>query len=259
MTRRIVCLSAESADILRRIGAEASLVGVTVYAALPPRLRGVPRVSGFSAGNIKRIVALKPDLVIGYSDVQAPLAAELIRAGVNVLVTHQVSLRQIEENIHLLGRLTGRERAAARLVKDFRAGLRPRRVRVRPRVYFEEWPGPLVAGIGWVGELIECAGGQDIFPELRGVRRAEARVVTEAEVARRNPEVIVASWCGKPVKTGQIRAREGWQGMAAVRAGRIFAIESSKILQPGPALVAGYRELSRILRLLSLGYRNEGG
>jgi iron complex transport system substrate-binding protein len=249
--RRIVCLSAESADILCRIGAADRIVGVTAYVLPFKALEGVPRISGFSAANIKRILALKPDLVIGYSDVQAGIAAALIKDGLNVLVTQQTSIHEIEDTMLMLGRIVGKETRAQTLVRQFRMKLKAHRPQ-RLRVYFEEWPEPMISGIGWVSELIERAGGQDIFSELRGRRRASERVVSAEEIVRRNPHVIIASWCGKKVQLDEIRQRSGWETIDAVRQRRIYEIDSSIILQPGPRLTEGFRELSRILRSISL-------
>jgi iron complex transport system substrate-binding protein len=249
--RRIVCLSGESADILCRIGASNRIVGVTAY--IPPfkALQGVPRISGFSAANIKRILALKPDLVIGYSDVQAGIAAALIKDGLNVLVTQQTSLREIEDTMLMLGRIVGKETRARALVRQFRAQIKAQRAQ-RLRVYFEEWPEPMISGIDWVSELIERAGGKDIFSELRGRRRASDRLVSAQEVVRRNPQVIIASWCGKKVRLNEICQRHGWEGIDAVRQRRIYEIDSSIILQPGPQVVEGFRELCRIMQAISL-------
>ncbi len=248
---RIVCLSAESADILCRIGAADRIVGASAYASSSNALRGVPRVSGFSAANVDRILALEPDLVIGYSDVQAGIAARLIKDGVNVLVTQQTSLREIEDTMLLLGRIVGKETRARTLVHRFRARLKARPSR-RIRVYFEEWPDPMISGIGWVSELIERAGGKDIFSELRGRRRASDRLVDAKEIVRRNPQVIIASWCGRKARLDEIRQRPGWEMIDAVRHRRIYEMDSSLILQPGPSLASGFRELCRILQSISI-------
>jgi iron complex transport system substrate-binding protein len=248
---RIVCLSAESADILCRIGAADRIVGVTAYVSPSKALRRVPRVSGFSAANIKRILALKPDLVIAYSDVQAGIAATLIKDGVNVLVTQQTSLREIEDTMLMLGRIVGKETWARALVRQFRVQLKAQGPH-RLRVYFEEWPEPMISGIGWVSELIERAGGKDIFSGLRDRRRASERAVSVEEVVRRNPHVIIASWCGKKVQIDEIRHRPGWEAIDAVRQRQIHEMDSGIILQPGPQLVEGFRELCRILQSISL-------
>jgi iron complex transport system substrate-binding protein len=249
--RRIVCLSAESADILCRLGVADRIVGVSAYVPPSKALLGVPRVSGFSAANIDAILALKPDLAIGYSDVQARIADRLIKDGVNVLVTQQISLREIEDTIFLLGRIVGEETRARALARRFRTELKARRSR-RLRGYFEEWPKPMINGIGWVSEIIERAGGQDIFRELRGCRRASERAVSTEEVVRRNPQVIIASWCGKEVRPDAIRQRPGWERIDAVRQRRVYEMDSNTVLQPGPVLVDGFHELCRILQPISL-------
>jgi len=248
---RIVCLSAESADILGRIGAADRIVGVSAFAPPSRALRRVPRVSGFSAANLDAILALKPDLVIGYSDVQTGIAATLIKKGVNVLVTQQTSLREIEDTTLLFGRIVGKEARAQALVRQFHTTLKARRPR-RIRIYFEEWPEPMISGIGWVSELIERAGGIDVFSELRDRRRASERVVSTKEVVRRNPQVIIASWCGRKVRLDDIQQRSGWETIDAVRRRRVYEMDSSIILQPGPRLMDGFRELCRILGSISL-------
>ncbi len=249
--RRIVCLSAESADILCRLGAANRIVGVTAYIPHSEELQRVPRVSGFSAANLAAILALKPDLVIGYSDVQAGIAARLIKDGVNVLVTQQISLREIEDTMLLLGRIVGKEVRARALIHQFHDQIKVRRPR-HLRVYFEEWPEPMISGIGWVSELVERAGGQDIFCELRDQRRANKRVVSIKEVVRRDPHIIIASWCGKTIQLDEIRRRPGWERIEAIKHGRVYEMDSSIILQPGPVLVDGFRELCRILGAISL-------
>lgn len=239
---RIVCLSAESAEILARIGRADRIAGLTAFAPRLPELEGRPRISGFSTARLDRILALEPDLVIAYSDVQAALAAALIRAGCNVLATTQHTLEAIFAVIGWLGRLVDASGEASRLEAQLRAGLdRARRAAkslpCRPRVWFEEWPDPLVAGIGWVDELIEIAGGETLFPELRGRWRAGQRTVDPPEVVRRNPHLILASWCGRRVRPDAIAGRPGWDLTEAVRTGRIVEIRSHHILQPGPSAI----------------------
>ncbi|MGC8884069.1 MAG: helical backbone metal receptor [Bryobacteraceae bacterium] len=237
---RIVCLSAESAETLVLLGRADRIVGVTGYAPRLPQLAGKPRVSGFSSAKIDRIVALEPDLVIAYSDVQADLAAALVRAGCNVLVTTQRTVGQILDTVELLGRISDAAAEARALRVELQAGLEAVRRQAgrlprRPRVWFEEWMDPLVAGIGWVEELIEIAGGQTLFPELRGRWRAQDRTVEPEEVVRRDPELILASWCGRRMRVETILARPGWAETTAGRLGLIREIRSDHILQPGPA------------------------
>jgi len=197
---------------------------------------------------------LNPDLVITFSDVQADFAAELIKHGFPVLATNQRTLAETEATLSQLGRVAGREAESERLLAEFRERLTPVATGAnRPRVYFEEWDDPLISGIGWVGEIIEHAGGADIFPELRKHRAARERVVTSEQVCRANPEIILASWCGKPVQTAAISSRAGWAEIAAVRAKRIFEILGEDILQPGFRLVKGYERLKEIIGINKLG------
>jgi iron complex transport system substrate-binding protein len=246
--QRIVCLSAEAADWLWRIGAWERVVGVTAFFVPPPGVPGKPRVSGFSSANLDQIIKLKPDLVITFSDVQAKLTTELRRNGLNVLATDQRTLAETEAALALLARAVGCERAAESRLQEFRERLAPSaKPASRPRVYFEEWNDPLISGIAWVSELIERAGGEDIFPELRAKRSAPDRVVSPEQVRHAHPDIILASWCGKPVKTATIASRPGWQDLAAVRQGRMWAIASADILQPGWRLIHGYERLRSII------------
>jgi iron complex transport system substrate-binding protein len=246
---RIICLSAEAVEIIYALGAGRRLVGVTGFAVEPPAVRHKPRVSGFSSVNCDKVDALKPDLIITFSDVQADAARELLRRGHTVLATNQRSLAQINETILLIGRILGREPQAKKLVTKMEKEIFARRSRraKRPRVYFEEWNDPLISGIRWVGELIEAAGGDDIFPELRERSRAPDRVVSPDEVIRRQPDIIIASWCGKKVNFNQLRQRPGWDTIPAVRHNRLHEIKSAHILQPGLSLLKGFRQLREII------------
>src|SRR5271154_2291295 len=246
--QRIVCLSAEAADWFWRIGAWQNVVGVTAYFTQPDGTPPKPRVSGFSSANLNEITKLNPDLIITFSDVQAKLAAELIQRGFPVLATNQRTLAETEVTLALLARIAGWEREGEKLLNEFRERLAPvENVTRRPRVYFEEWNDPLISGIAWVSELIERAGGEDIFPELRTKRAALERVVSPEQICRANPEIIFASWCGKPVQAAELSARHGWNDLAAVRENRIFEIPGEDILQPGFRLVYGYEQMKRLL------------
>lgn len=249
---RIVCLSAEAVDVLYLLGCGRRIVGVTSFAAEPPAARRKPRVSGFSSVNFEKIDALKPDLVITFSDVQADAARELVRRGHTVLATNQRSLPEIFKTIRLVGRVVGRAPEAGRLVDDLRRKIGgPKkfpRGTTSPKVYFEEWDAPHISGIRWVGELIEAAGGRDIFPELRECSRAPDRVVTGDEVVRRRPDIIIASWCGKQAKLAEICRRPGWETIPAVRHGQVYEIKSAHILQPGPGLLKGLQQLRKIIK-----------
>jgi len=249
--QRIVCLSAEAADWLWRIGAWDRVVGVTIYFNQPSGLEPKPRISGFSSANLEQIVKLQPDLVITFSDVQTKLAAELMRCGLTVLATNQRTLAEVESTLALLARIVDCVPAAETLLAEFRDQLTPVTRAVRPRVYFEEWNDPLISGIGWVGELIERAGGADVFPELRHRRAAMERVVLPAQVCAAQPEIIFASWCGKPFQAAELAARPGWDQMAAVRSGRVHEIPGEDILQPGFRLVHGFRQMKQQLEVVA--------
>ena len=246
--QRIVCLSAEAADWLWRIGAWENVAGITAYFIQPDGTPPKPRVSGFSSANLNEITKLNPDLIITFSDVQAKLAAELIQRGFPVLATNQRTLAETEATLSLLARVVGCERTGEKLLNEFRERLAPvKNVSRRLRIYFEEWNDPLISGIAWVSELIGRAGGEDIFANLRTKRAAPERVVSSEQICQANPEIIFASWCGKPVQAAEISARHGWSDLAAVRENRIHEIPGEDILQPGFRLVYGYEQMKRLL------------
>jgi iron complex transport system substrate-binding protein len=246
---RIVCLTEETTETLYLLGEGARVVGVSGYTVRPPDARRKPRVSAFINARFDKIEALHPDLVLAFSDLQADIAAELIRRGHTVVTFNQRSVAEIFQMILMVGALVGRGDRAKVLVDELSAGLDEIRGAAakmprRPRVFFEEWDAPLISGICWVDELIEIAGGQPIFPELRSASLAKNRIVDPSEVVTRDPEVIVASWCGKGVKKKSIAERQGWDAVSAVKADRIHEIKSTFILQPGPAsLTDGVRQL----------------
>ncbi|TXI02752.1 MAG: cobalamin-binding protein [Pseudorhodobacter sp.] len=236
---RIVCLTEETVETLYLLGQEHRIVGVTGYAIRPARVRREkPRVGAFTSADLEKILALRPDLVLTFSDLQAEIAAGLIRAGVEVHAFNQRDVAGILRMIRTLGALTGCSDQAEALVAGYEARLASLRATPRPhrpRVFFEEWDEPIISGIRWVSELIEIAGGQDIFPELAAEALARHRILLPEEIPPRAPEVILASWCGKKVVPARIAARAGWADVPAVRAGRVHEIKSPLILQPGPA------------------------
>ena len=246
---RIVCLTEETTETLYLLGQQDRVVGVSGYTVRPPEARQKPKVSAFINARFDKIEALQPDLVLAFSDLQADLAAELVRRGIAVVTFNQRSVAEILQMIRMLGGLVGCQAAAAALADRLARGLDEIRrsasaLKVRPRVFFEEWDEPLISGIRWVEELVEIAGGTPIFPELAGARLAKDRIVDAGAVAARNPEVICASWCGKKVNKDRIRTRAGWQDVAAIRTDRIYEIKSTYILQPGPAsLTDGVKQL----------------
>src|SRR3954464_2669915 len=238
MTRfpnRIVCLTEETTETLYLLGQGDRIVGVSGYTVRPPEARQKPKVSAFINAKFDKIEALQPDLILAFSDLQADLCAELVRRGLPVVVFNQRSVAEILQMIRMLGGLVGCQEEAERLAGRLGSGLstirdRASRWHARPRVFFEEWDDPLISGIRWVEELVEIAGGAPIFPELRSAGLAKDRIVDPAEVARRDPQVILASWCGKKVRKTTIRARPGWDAISAVRDDRIFEIKSTDIL-----------------------------
>jgi iron complex transport system substrate-binding protein len=252
--RRIVCLTEETTETLYLLGEQDRIVGISGFTCRPPEARREkPKVSAFTSAKIEKILELQPDLVLGFSDLQAQIAQELIQAGVNVLVFNQRSVEEILEMILMLSQIVSAEQAGSALVERLRCDLgcieeSARGFARRPRVFFEEWMDPLISGIRWVDELIEIAGGEPVFPQLREQQSARDRIVEPAAVVAANPEVIIASWCGRKANMDQIRAREGWQNIAAVRDGHIYEVKSTYILQPGPAaLTEGVRQLHAIL------------
>jgi iron complex transport system substrate-binding protein len=239
---RIVCLTEETVETLYLLGQQDRIVGVSGYAVRPPQVRREkPRVSAFTSADIPKILALTPDLVFSFSDLQAEIAADLIRAGVAVHAFNQRDIAGIFAMIRAVGALVGAAEEADTLVRGYETRLTEAeasvRGRSRPKVYFEEWDDPLLSGIGWVSELIEIAGGDDVFPALRAEKAARGRIVSSDAVIAAAPDLILASWCGKKVVPERIRQRPGWDAIPAVRNGRIVEIKSPLILQPGPAAV----------------------
>jgi iron complex transport system substrate-binding protein len=251
--RRIVCLTAEHVEICHALGAGDRVVGVPGTVRRPPEARDKPKVGGFTSFRSDRILQLEPDLVLGFSDLQADISAELIRAGVPVLCTNQRSIDEILQTILMVGGLLGLEGPARDAVLDMRDEIKQVREFSsvwpdRPRIYFEEWPDPPIAGVRWVSEIVEMAGGRDVFPELRDGRTARDRVVDPDEVARRDPQIVLASWCGKPVDLEGIRSRPGWAAVSAVRHGRIHEVPGDEILSPGPSVLLGLRRIHEIVQ-----------
>jgi iron complex transport system substrate-binding protein len=256
--QRIVCLTEETTETLYLLGQQDRIVGISGFTCRPKEAREKPKVSAFTSAKIDKILELRPDLVIGFSNLQAQIAHDLIQAGVNVLVTNQRSVEEIFDTILLVARVVAAEAAGIELVSGLRAGLArieqsARGFPCRPRVFFEEWMDPLISGIRWVEELIEIAGGQPVFPDLRFQHSAKGRIVTPADVVTANPDVIIASWCGRKVNQEQIRGREGWDHINAVRNAHIYEVKSTYILQPGPAaLTDGVQQLHTILERVTI-------
>ena len=253
--QRIVCLTEETCETLYLLGEQDRIVGISGFTVRPPRARKEkPKVSAFISAKTDKILALEPDLVLGFSDMQADIAAQLVRQGLAVHVFNQRSVAQILDMILCLGSLVGATARAEALVERFESHLEDiRRAAAawvaRPRVYFEEWDAPLISGIRWVSELIEIAGGQDCFMENSRFPDAKRRIIADAdEVVRRRPDIIIGSWCGKRFRPELVGARAGWREIPAVAHGEVHEIKSSNILQPGPAaLTDGVQQLHAIV------------
>jgi iron complex transport system substrate-binding protein len=253
--QRIVCLTEETTETLYRLGEDWRIVGISGFTVRPPRARREkPRVCAFTSARTDRIVALRPDLVLGFSDLQADIAAELVRAGLEVHVFNHRSVADILRMIRTLGGMIGCAGKAQALTDELDAGLAQVRARAaslarRPRVYFEEWDDPMISAIQWVSELVTLAGGEECFPELAREAMGRNRIIADPlEVPRRAPDIVLGSWCGKKFQRQRLAARPGWDAIPAVRDGYVREIKSSLILQPGPAaLTDGVRAIQGII------------
>jgi iron complex transport system substrate-binding protein len=244
--KRIVCLTEEPTEVLYALGQERRIVGISGFTVRPARARREkPRVSAFTSAKISAILDLEPDLVIGFSDIQADIARDLIKAGVEVWISNHRSVEGILGYIRRLGAMVGAAEKAESFAADAEAHIAAIRKAAaalprRPKVYFEEWDEPPISGIRWVAELIRIAGGDDVFPELAEKSLARDRIIANAdEIVRRQPELILGSWCGKKFRPETVAARPGWQTIPAVRNGHLYEIKSPIILQPGPAALFG--------------------
>lgn len=258
---RIVCLTAETTETLYLLGLGDRVVGVSGYTVRPKEARQKPRVSSFLDADFASILDLEPDLVLGFSDLQADLGAELCRRGVPVHLFNQRSLGEVLQTVRIIGSLAGAAREAETLADRLRGNLQrladenstlPR----RPRVFFEEWHDPLISGIRWVSELLEVLGADDVCRESRVEPSAKARIYTPQDIAARDPELVVASWCGRKASREKIVGRPGWDQVTAVKLDQLYEVKSALVLQPGPALfLDGAEQLARIVRASALGER----
>ncbi len=253
--QRIVCLTEETTEWLYLLGQEARIVGISGYTVRPRRAREEkPKVSAFLSAKIDKILDLRPDCVFGFSDLQADIAAELIRKGVQVTVFNQRSVEEIFSMLYQVAAMVGEVERGLALLEDMRARLAAIRQAAqalprRPKVFFEEWDEPHISCIRWVSELVGIAGGDDCFPELAAQSLGKDRIIGDgAEIVRRNPDIIIGSWCGKKFRPEKVAARPGWENVDAVKNRRLFEIKSADILQPGPAaLTDGVEQLHRIV------------
>ncbi len=255
LPKRIVCLTTETVEVLYLLGEQSRIVGISGYTTRPAEARKEkPKVAAFTSAKIDKILELKPDLVLGFSNLQADIAAELIKAGIEVHVFNQRSVQDILRMIITTGRLVGAQTQAEALVSGYQKQIddtlqAASTLPCRPTIYFEEWDEPMMCSIRWAAELIEIAGGVDCFPELTQFQSAGQRVVTPAQVLARQPDIIIGSWCGKKFQPAQVAAREGWSDLPAVKNGFVFEIKSVDILQPGPSVFThGLPQLQTIIR-----------
>jgi len=251
---RIVCLTEETTETLYLLGEERRIVGISGYTVRPPRARREkPRVSAFLSAKNDAILALRPDLVLGFSDLQADIARDLAKAGLNVVLFNQRSVDEILSMILMLSSMVDAQVKGKELIGKLEAGLAEVRrsaskLKKRPKVYFEEWDEPMISAIRWVSELVGIAGGEDVFSEKSTSAAASGRIVDSAAVIERAPDVMIASWCGKKYRPEKVKAREGWSAIPAVRENRLYEIKSAEILQPGPAaLTDGVRRLHELI------------
>lgn len=260
---RIVCLTEETTETLYLLGEERRIVGISGYTVRPPRARREkPRVSAFLSAKTDRILELRPDLVLGFSDLQADISRDLVKAGLNVVIFNQRSVQEILNMILVLSSLVGAGEKGLRLLASLEKNLSEVReaaknFKRRPRVYFEEWDEPMISGIRWVSELVEIAGGEDVFSELSRSQAAAGRTIADpGEVVKRKPDVIIGSWCGKKFRPERVALRSGWDEIPAVREKQLHEIKSADILQPGPAaLTDGVKRIHEILRASLAGSR----
>ncbi len=253
--QRIVCLTEEPTEWLYLLGEERRIVGISGYTVRPPRAREEkPKVSAFLSAKIDKIIELQPDCVIGFSDLQADIASQLVKKGIQVTIFNQRSVAEIFSMMYQLAAMVGQEAKGLALMQAMQARLlaieqAAATLQRRPRVFFEEWYDPHISGIAWVSELMGIAGGDDCFPELAREPMGKGRIIADGgEIVRRNPDIILGSWCGRKFRPAHVRARPGWQDVNAVKNDQLFEIKSAEILQPGPAsLTEGVEQMHTII------------
>ena len=242
LPQRIICLTIETVEVLYLLGEQDRIVGISGFTTRPAIARKKkPKIAAFTSAKIDKILALKPDLVLGFSNLQADIAAELIKAGIEVHVFNQRAIDDVLRMILTTGRLVGAEDKAKIIVQNIEQKITQARKTAKalprkPKVYFEEWNDPMMCSIRWAAELIAIAGGEDCFPELSQHHSARDRVVTPAQVLAQMPDIIIGSWCGKKFQPKEVAARKGWREIPAVKNNMVVEIKSADILQPGPSL-----------------------
>ncbi len=260
--QRIVCLTEEPTEWLYLLGEERRIVGISGYTVRPPRAREEkPKVSAFLSAKIDKIVALQPDCVIGFSDLQADIASQLVKRGIQVTIFNQRSVAEIFSMMYQLAAMVGQEAKGLALIRSMQQRLvdieaAAATLKHRPRVFFEEWYDPHISAIAWVSEIMGIAGGDDCFPELASQAMGKDRIIADGgEIVRRNPDIIFGSWCGRKFRPDHVLARAGWENVSAVKNKQLFEIKSAEILQPGPAaLTDGVEQIHRIIMDWSLAH-----
>lgn len=253
--QRIVCLTEEPTEWLYLLGEERRIVGISGYTVRPPRAREEkPKVSAFLSAKIDKIVELQPDCVIGFSDLQADIASQLVKKGIQVTIFNQRSVAEIFSMMYQLAAMVGQEARGLALIQGMQRRLleieqAAANLKRRPRVFFEEWYDPHISAIAWVSELIGIAGGDDCFPELAAKAMGKDRIIADGgEIVRRNPDIVLGSWCGRKFRPDHVRARAGWEDVSAVKNNQLFEIKSADILQPGPAaLTDGIEQIHQLV------------
>jgi len=251
--KRIVCLTEETTEIVFALGAGDRVVGVSGYAVRPAEAREKPKVGAFTSIRMEKIREVNPDLIITFSDLQAQIAHDLVKAGYTVLALNQRSVEETFQAIELVGRVIGELKKAEEMILGMKKEMdtihkTASRFSRRPRVYFEEWDNPLITGIRWVSELIDIAGGEETFPEMKERKNAPERVIQPEDVIQRNPDIIFASWCGKKANLAAIKSRPGWDKIEAVKNNQLFEIKSPDILAPGPSFLLGLRQMHEAIK-----------
>jgi iron complex transport system substrate-binding protein len=250
---RIICLTEETTELIYLLGAGDKIVGISGFTRRPPESRKTkPKVCTYIDANYEKIKKLNPDYIFAFSDMQAEIVKNLTLQGHHLVLFNQRSIKEILQNILVIGSIIDKKRESEKLVNKYEKRLeaiskKSGELKYRPKVYFEEWFEPMISGICWVSELIEIAGGDDIFPELRNKKNGKERIVTSEKVIKRNPDIIIGSWCGKQFKKNQVKKRGGWDKISAVKNKKLYEIKSSIILQPGPAaLTEGLDKLVKL-------------
>ena len=254
---RIICMTEESVELLYALGLEDKIIGVSAYVKRPAEAKSKPTISVFTHANLKKILALKPDLVIGYSDIQKDIARDLIGEGLSVFISNHRSLEEVLGYCSMLGNMLGESKKTEALISNWEEKINEARefaasLKIKPKVYIEEWPDPTITGIRYFSELVQLCGGEDVYASLNANSLAKDRIIQFDDVLEKNPDIILGCWCGKPVELDSFAKRTGWQNLNAVKSNQIFELEPEVFLQPGPALFEeGINQLIKLFKTWS--------